>query len=82
MHSFGADIPGHLWDSYERWARGRGKIDRRQLQRALFRLFLAAPEPLKMAALFGKGDKGNQAELRESLRAIVAEIVRVEREKG
>jgi len=55
--NFQADIPNALWEQYEAWAEGRGKIYNRQLLTALFRLFVNAPESVKRAALNGTDDE-------------------------
>jgi len=54
---FEADIPRTMWDAFETWAQHRGPINNRQLCQALFRLFLAAPEGVKLLALYGRGDQ-------------------------
>ena len=56
MHRVLGHVPNSLWDRYETWSEGRGKIQMRQLLGALFRLFLAAPEWLKLMALYGKDE--------------------------
>jgi len=68
---FEGDIPIVLWEQYESWAVGRGKISNRQLASALFRLFLSAPEWMQLLALFGKEDqlKVDEAIYREFLRS-------------
>ena len=63
---FEADIPRTLFDAYEEWASGRGRISNRQLMVAMFRLFLAAPDALKMAALYGTDDQIDFGILRAS----------------
>lgn len=67
---FEADIPRAMWDQFEVWANNRGPINNRQLCQALFRLFLAAPESIKLLALYGRTDQVETlAEMREDLLA-------------
>jgi len=54
---FEANVDLSLWEQYEAWAEGRMRIQNRQLLTALFRLFLSAPEHVKLLALYGKGDQ-------------------------
>ncbi len=54
--SFQAKVPMPLWDRFEAWMDGRGKLDNTQIICGLLRLFLASPEPLQLKALFGKSD--------------------------
>ena len=54
---FEANIPLALYEQYEDWAEGRTRIPNTQLGEALFRLFLAAPEGVKLLALYGRGDQ-------------------------
>lgn len=51
---FEANVPVTVWREYERWAQGRGRIPNTQLLEAMFRLFLAAPESVKLLALYGR----------------------------
>jgi hypothetical protein len=67
---FEANVPLDLWEAYERWAKGRSKIPNTQLMEALFRLFMAAPEGVKLLALYGRGDQlARAAEFREDFLA-------------
>lgn len=77
----GGDIPKPLWDAVESWAAGRPKIDKRRLLTAVFRIFLAAPESVKLAALYGRATAETDEALAEGLREIVAEVVRAERRR-
>ncbi|GEM_PF-6902756 len=52
---FEARVDITLWDRYEEWAKGRGKIDNPQLLTGLLKLFLGMTESYQMMALFGKG---------------------------
>lgn len=71
---FEANVPLALWEAYEHWAKGRAKIPNTQLMEALFRLFLAAPEGVKLLALYGRGDQlARAAEFREDF--LAAEIL-------
>ena len=71
---FETDIHKSLWEAYEKWADGRGRISNRQLAEALFRLFLAAPEGLKLLALYGRKDQlASAAECRAEF--VAAQIV-------
>ena len=49
-------MPESMWTEYESWAEGRD-ITNRQLLKALFRLFLSAPDWLKVLALYGNLDR-------------------------
>ena len=53
MRQFVSHLPRDLWDEYEAWSSQRGKIQNRQLMAALFRLFLAVPDRVKLLALYG-----------------------------
>jgi len=60
---FEAEVSRDLWDRYEQWAHGRGRIFNRQLLTALLKLFLGMPESYRTAALYGKEEMfdGDQA---------------------
>ncbi len=67
---FEANVPLPLWEAYEQWAQRRAKIPNTQLMEALFRLFLAAPESIKLLALYGRTDQVETlAQMREDLLA-------------
>lgn len=67
---FEANIPASVWEEYETWAQGRD-ISNRQLLKAFVRLFLGAPEWLKMIALTAQeGD----FDIREGFRRLCAEV--------
>lgn len=51
---FEVRIPIDLWDQWERWLDGRGRVTNVQMMSAFIRLFLAAPEPTQLQALFGR----------------------------
>jgi hypothetical protein len=51
---FEAEVSRDLWERYEQWAHGRGRIYNRQLLTALLKLFLGMPESYRSAALYGK----------------------------
>lgn len=67
---FEARVGIALWDRYEQWAEGRGRIDNAQLMTALLKLFLAAPEGVKLLSLYGRDDQlASAAEVRADLLA-------------
>jgi hypothetical protein len=61
MRKIEGHIPRELWERYEKWAEGRGKIQMRQLLTALFRLFLSSPEWMQLRALYATEDSLNIA---------------------
>ncbi|HUU94052.1 MAG TPA: hypothetical protein VM238_22905 [Phycisphaerae bacterium] len=69
VHKFEATIPDSMWDEYERWAMGRD-VSNRHLLKALFRLFLSAPDWLKLLALYGKTER---IQIEEGFRQLLAE---------
>lgn len=71
---FEAEVSKSLWDRYEKWAQGRGRIFNRQLLSALLKLFLGMPESYRTAALYGReetfdGDEAIHQTILESLSA-------------
>jgi hypothetical protein len=71
---FEAEVSKSLWDRYEKWAQGRGRIFNRQLFTALLKLFLGMPESYRTAALYGReetfdGDEAIHQTILESLSA-------------
>ena len=71
---FEAEVSRELWDRYEQWAHGRGRIYNRQLLTALLKLFLGMPESYRAAALYGKGEQfdGDEAIRQTILEAVSA----------
>lgn len=63
MHKLDTHLDQHLWDQYELWAKDHGPSanNRRDMARAVFRLFLAAPETLKQLAFSGRPDQMERA---------------------
>ena len=57
MRKVEAHVPRPLWDEVEAWTESRGGIPTRYLLTAMFRLFLAAPEGVKLLALYGRADQ-------------------------
>lgn len=51
---FEARIPVGLWNEYETWLEGRGRVDNGTLMEKLLRLFLDLPERTQLQLLFGK----------------------------
>jgi hypothetical protein len=72
-HFFGGDIDIRMWERFETWAKGRGKLSNRQIQSALFRLFLAAPEGIQLCAFTGKDDEV----IGEGLKRIIRDLLPV-----
>ena len=62
-------MPESMWTEYESWAEDRD-ITNRQLLKALFRLFLSAPDWLKVLALYGKVDR---IQIEEGFRQLLLE---------
>jgi hypothetical protein len=54
---FEAVIPLDLWRAFEAWAKNRTKMTNPQIAEALFRLFLAAPEWMKLLAFVANWDQ-------------------------
>ncbi len=54
MKKIEGHVPLAIWTRYEKWAEERGKIQMRQLLTALFKLFLNAPDHMKVLALYGR----------------------------
>jgi hypothetical protein len=50
---FEADLPVELTDAYDAWAKDRPRRTNTQIVEAMWRLFLAAPEAVKLTALTG-----------------------------
>lgn len=71
---FEADMPKVLWDEFERWADDRLPMNNKQILAAMFRLFLAVPESLRLLAIAGRLDHLEKAS-RESWDALAAEIL-------
>lgn len=54
---FEAVIPLELWTAFEAWAKGRTRMTNPQIAEALFRLFLGAPESMKILAFVANWDQ-------------------------
>lgn len=74
MRKVEAHVPRAMWEEFEKWAEDRGPVPTRYLMIAMLRLFLAAPEGVKLLALYGRGDQlARAAEFREDF--LAAEIL-------
>lgn len=72
---FNARVDNALWEQWEHWLDGRGRVTNKQLMSALLRLFLGAPELIQLKALFGRQDALSDREMAEALLARgVAEV--------
>lgn len=56
-----ADLPVELTDAYDAWAKDRPRRTNTQIVEAMWRLFLAAPDNVKLAALDGTMDELHSA---------------------
>jgi hypothetical protein len=70
MRKVEAHVPHAMWEEFEKWAEDRGPVPTRYLMIAMLRLFLAAPEGVKLLALYGRSDQlARAAEFREDFLA-------------
>lgn len=70
-HHFAADVPGPIWSQFEKWLQGRGKLSNPQIGAVLLRLFLAAPEGIRLLAFAGRDSDG----LADGFRAIMRDVL-------